>query len=132
MRHASTITKQVHRTRATAVLDADPCCRWLANKREILDELGRIDSDYAMLVIAKRICQLKPSTAEAVGMIRRHREFDRLADEVVAVVNQYCKRNPSTTRSEILRALETAGMLAGRALEPAEPGRYQFLRKQTV
>lgn len=128
MRNAKGIAKQVHRTRALAVLEEDASCRWLANKPEILDELGRIDSDHALLVIAKRLCELKPTIAQAIEMIRRHREFDQLADEVVHVVNDYRRRHPATTRHEVLRALETAAIMLGRVVDPTAPGRHQFLR----
>ncbi len=119
----------MHRARALAVLANNPACRWLVHKTEILDELGRIESDYAMLIIAKRICELKPATAEAVEMVRRHREFDQLADEIAHVVNDYRKRNPDTTRQEVLQALETAGMLLNRTTDRGVPGSHQFLRK---
>jgi len=123
------ITRQVHRRRALAVLGADPQFRWLANKPEILDELGRIESDYALQVIAQRLCELKPHTHEAIEMIGRHREFNQLADEIVHVVNDYIKRNPTTSRSDIIRALETAGLLLGSVDGMSKPGRHQFLQK---
>jgi len=62
-------------------------------------------------------------------MIGRHREFNQLADEIVHVVNDYIKRNPSTTRSDIIRALETAGLLLGSVDGMSKPGRHQFLQK---
>ena len=129
MRDARRIAQQVHRTRGAKVIAADPACRWLAGKNEILDELGRIDNDYALLTIAKRVVELKPSTPEAVDMIRRHREFDQLADEIVHTVNDYSKRHPATTRHDILHALESAAMMLGKVLEPEDVGRHQFLRK---
>lgn len=131
MRETKEIAKQVHRQRALAVLGPDPTARWLAQRPEVLDELGRIDCDYALLVIAKRIAELKPATSAAIEMIRRHREFNQLADEIIHVVEDYCKRHPSTSRSEILRAIESAGVMLGR-VGAEEVGRHQFLRRTGV
>ncbi len=129
MRHAKEIAKQVHRTRAAAVVEKDPACRWVADKPEILYELGRIPSDHALLVIARRLCAGQPTIDEALELIRQHRQFNQLADNIVQVVNEFCRRKPTTTHSEILRALEAAGMMLARVGEPAEPGQHQFLRK---
>ena len=70
MRNENQIARQVHRRRALALIGGHPEFRWLTNKPEILDELGRIDADHALLVMAKRLCDLKPHTTEAIEMIR--------------------------------------------------------------
>ncbi|MEE9296358.1 MAG: hypothetical protein V3W34_15545 [Phycisphaerae bacterium] len=130
MRHAKEIARQVHRTRAAAVVEKDLACRWVADKPEILDELGRIPSDHALLVIARRLCAGQPTVDKALELIRQHRQFDQLADNIIEVVNEFCRRKPTTTHSEILRALEAAGMMLARVREPGgEPGQHQFLRK---
>jgi len=129
MRSTKTITTQVHRRRAAAILTKDSAWRWLASKSEILDELGRIDSDHVLLAIARRISDEKPSTGEAIDMIRHHREHGQLTDEVVHAVKEFMKRHPSTTRSEVRDALESAGLMLC-SLEPASvAGQHQFLRK---
>ena len=129
MRSTKTITTQVHRKRATAVLTKDTAWRWLASKSEILDELGRIDSDHVLLAIAQRLSEVKPSTGEAINIIRHHREHDQLADEIVHAVKEFMKRRPSTARSEVRAALESAGVLLC-SVEPASvAGQHQFLRK---
>ncbi len=112
-----------------ALVGSHPEFRWLTTKPEILDELGRIDADHALLVMAKRLCDLKPHTNEAIEMIARHREFNQLADEVIHVVNDYFRRHPTTSRAEVLRALETAALLLGTFDEASKPGRHQFLQK---
>jgi len=129
VRNVKQITQQVHRKRATAIIGKTRELQWLLAKTEILDALGRIDTDFALLVMARRLCELKPSTAEAIEMISRHREFDELADEMVHVIRDYTKRHPNTSRADILRALETAGMMLGNVDGSAEPGRHQFLQK---
>ncbi len=132
MRQTKTIARQVHRQRAASLLSKLPTCKWVIHNSDVLDELGRIESDHALIEIAKRICQIKPSTIEAIEMVRRHREFDQLADELVHLVNDYRKRHPSTTRHEVLRALETAGMMLGKSTEVGEPGSHQFLRRNGI
>lgn len=132
VRNAKQIAQQVHRQRAMAVLKDDPPSKWLANKPDILDELGRIDSDYALKVIARRICQLKPTSTHAIEMIRRHREFNKLADELVSTIEKYVERQPTTTRAEILEAIDTVKGVLGQFSQPNEAGSHQFLRKQAT
>ena len=127
MRNAKEIAKHVHRTRALNVLGNDPIGRWLANQPYLLDELGRIASDHALLTIARRLDGLRPETDEAIEMIRRHREFDQLADEIVHVVEDYCQRHPTTQRQDILRAIGSASLMLGEHYEAADSGRHQFL-----
>jgi len=129
VRNVKQITQQVHRKRATAIIGKGREFQWLTAKSEILDALGRIDTDLALLVMAKRLCELKPSTTEAIDMISRHREFDELADEIVHVIRDYSKRHPSTTRADVLRALETTSLMLGDDDGASEPGRHQFLQK---
>ena len=129
MRSTKTITTQVHRKRAAAILTKDSAWRWLASKSEILDELGRIDSDHVLLAIGKRLSKTKPSTGDAIDMIRHHREHDQLADEIVHAVKEFMRRHPSTARSEVRDALESAGVMLC-SVEPASvAGQHQFLRK---
>ena len=130
MRYEKAIAKQVHRTRAATVVQKDPSCGWVAHRPEILDELGRIPCDYALLDLAKRLCTLRPTTDEAVELIRQHRQFDKLADAIVHTVNDYCKSKPETTRSDILRALDQAGGTLSKINVSGEPGRHQFLRQK--
>jgi hypothetical protein len=129
VRHVQHIAKQVHRTRALAVLENDSSGRWLADKPDVLDELGRIDSNYALVAIARRISELKPTTAEAVEMIRRHREFNQLADEIVHTINEHIKRNPDTQLKDVKQALQTVDSMLGQFDAYNEPGTHQFLRK---
>ncbi len=130
VRNAKQIAQQVHRQRALAILKDDPHSQWLANKPDVLDELGRIDSDHALKVIARRICQLKPSPPQAIEMIRRHREFNKLADELVSTIERYVERQPATTRTEILEAIDTVKGVLGQFGQPTEAGSHQFLKKQ--
>lgn len=129
VKYAKEITRQVHRARAALVVEKEPGCQWLVDKTEILEALGRIQSDRALLVIARRLCTLRPVVDEAIDMIRQHRQFDQLADEIILVVNGYCRQKPATTRSEIQRALEAASVTLVRMGESDEPGQHQFLRK---
>ncbi|NOS99707.1 MAG: hypothetical protein HOP29_03680 [Phycisphaerales bacterium] len=126
---ANEIARHVHRKRAAAVLGKRAEYQWLVDRAEILDELGRIDTDYALLVAAKRLCELKPPTTEAIEIIRRHKEFNRLADEIIHAVNDYTRRHPGTSRVDILRALEAAGSLLAGVDGENKPGIHQYLFK---
>lgn len=126
---ANEIARHVHRRRAATILGKHTEYQWLMDRPEILDELGRIETDYALLVAAKRLCELKPPTTEAVEIVRRHKEFNRLADEVIHVVNDYLRRHPGTSRVDILRALEAAGSLLAGVDGENKPGIHQYLFK---
>ncbi len=92
--------------------------RWLWNpgkddlKHTILSELGRIEDDGEMVLVARDLCAMKPKTKDAVTMIRRLRLGEReprphqLQDELVATINDFWKRFPKTTRAEVLDALD--------------------------
>ena len=67
-----------------------------------------------MKAVAQRICELKPKTKEAVVMIRRLRvgqkpvDVLQLANEIIALVNNFIRRYPGATKEQILDALHTA------------------------
>lgn len=90
---------------------------WLWNpgeddlKHTILSELGRIEDDGEMVLVARDLCAMQPKTKDAVTIIRRLRLGEReprpyqLQDELVATINDFWKRFPKTTRAEVLDAL---------------------------
>ncbi len=123
------IAQQVHRKRAVAIVEEDPSCTWLMDKPEILDELGRIDTEFALSAIARRLCEVRPDTSRAIEMIRQHRSYDKLADELVKTVNAYVRRFPATSRMEITKALDNAAMRLGSLEEQSKPGKHQFLQR---
>jgi hypothetical protein len=79
-------------------------------REEILSELGRIEDDYELRYAAKKVCQLKPQTEEAINMIRRFREVHtvnsvNLVREVVSqAVTDYQKVNPCISDLDVNRA----------------------------
>lgn len=84
-------------------------------RKTILAELGRIDDDECLQAVAKRICELKPKTRDAILMIRRWRvggskpaDVRQLANEVIRTINDYLQRHPSTTHQQVLTALTEA------------------------
>ena len=67
------------RVRAVRLIREDPDFKWLYNRethymREtILAELGRVEHDADLLTLARELCELKPTSREAVQMIRNWR-----------------------------------------------------------
>jgi hypothetical protein len=82
----------------------------------ILTELGRIEDEDAMQRIAAELCETKPKTRDAVLMVRRWRTGSddaagdplKLANEVIASVNDFMKRFPKTSKEQVKSALLTA------------------------
>jgi hypothetical protein len=81
----------------------------------ILAELGRIDDNSAFISIARQLCRLKPKTRDAVMMVRRWRVGDKakpgsadtLTDEMSRLVDNYRRRHPDITFSEMKAAINT-------------------------
>ena len=71
-------------------------------KRTICAELARIDDDETLRVAAQRICELKPTTGEAIAMIRRWRgvrdkqsnHADKLYSALFKATNDYLRQWP--------------------------------------
>jgi hypothetical protein len=79
----------------------------------ILAELGRIEDDESLLLVAGDICCRKPTAAEATRLIRHYR-LDRkpgnAVKEVTGIVckavNSYLRCHPTVTHNEAFMALE--------------------------
>lgn len=92
-------------------------------KQGILSELGRIDDDESLIAIARQLCELKPTTREAVAMVRRWRlgkdgvgSAPDLAQAMLNAYNDYLMRYPSTGDDERAQAL----LLLMATLKPSE------------
>jgi hypothetical protein len=95
----------------------DTDCLWLANAKAdkyrmtILTELGRIDDDCDLLAIAKRLCALKPTANEAVGMIRKFRgvlrasNVDELETALLNTINRWFRRHHGGTWEQVKDAV---------------------------
>jgi len=100
---------------------------WLANQEAmwrgepkswrptILCEIGRCEDPETMKVVARRICELKPRTHDAVTMIRRWRlgkaqqgNVLQLTKEFADTMDSYRLRHPSTTWEQVRTALVNA------------------------
>jgi hypothetical protein len=85
-----------------------------ALRKTILAELHRLDDDAALRGVARRICDHRLPTAEAVALIRRARlgrdpaPPDRLADAILATVDAHLARYPATPQSAVVDALREA------------------------
>lgn len=80
-------------------------------RRTVLTELGRIDDDDELREVAAYLCEHKPSTREAIGIIRRYRHGVKPADctaltnAFIHTMNDYIKGHPDITRQCIAMAL---------------------------
>jgi len=110
--------------RSMKLLKDDPRFKWLIDperairgepgsfRRGILCELGRIDNEDTVRVIALKICELRPKTKDAVVMIRRWRtrtvpagDLWQLHDDLVSAINSYVTKYPDTTWQDVLKTL---------------------------
>lgn len=99
-------------------IEADPDSTM---KHVILGELGRVGDPEAITGLAAHICAARLPTAKAVALIRRYRLGDaqaapeRLADAILATINQHLTRYPQTTGADVLTALHDAADVASDA-----------------
>ena len=86
-------------------------------RQTILIELGRIRDPDAIRKVARQLCELKPTTREAVAMVRRWRldqplsagDADQLQEHLRNALNDYITRHPAMPLAEAWRA--TAALL---------------------
>ena len=118
----------VYQTIATIALMDDSRFYWLTGgssqdvmagrgtpmRRTILQALGRIADAKEIKAVARKICNLKPTTAAAVTMIRRYRgvwgeaSCLSLTDQIIRCVNRYLVEHPDTTRDQVTTAFQNA------------------------
>jgi hypothetical protein len=89
-------------------------------RETILTELGRIDDDAELLTAALRICELRPSTRDAVAMIRRWRGVATRASSSITLlkilaraIDAYVLRHPDTTQQQVVGAVESLVEIVG-------------------
>lgn len=92
-------------------------------KPTILIELGRIEDEELMRAMAEQLCELKPSTRDAVLMVRRLRtgglpagDALQLANEIIATVNRYIRSHANVTKDDLRSALATAAASVNESL----------------
>jgi len=90
-------------------------------KPGILAELGRIRDADTMRAVALRICELKPSTKEAVAIIRRFRlrreppaNYRALWMHLAKALDEYMNVHPSTPYEWKVKALRALANLVER------------------
>lgn len=115
-----------YRQRAVSVLGGCDY-KWLVDERmimlegdkhwkpTILTELGRIEDEDDMRAVAERLCEMKPTTRDAVLMVRSLRtgglpagDTLQLANEIIQTINRYLHSHVGVTREGIFDALRTA------------------------
>lgn len=106
------------------VIRGDKRCKWLldeeriaagekAMRRTLLSELGRIEDEDDRLAMALRLCELKPSTRDGIGMIRRFRGQQRptsvlnLYDTIATTINRYLAEHRDCTKAKVVDVLQT-------------------------
>ena len=113
-----------YRTKAIQTLCYEPRFAWLADegkmavgakdawKPSILAELGRIRDADTLRAVALRICELRPSTKEAVALIRRfrlgreaHGDYRALWMHLARALDEYVAVHPSTSVEWKVKAL---------------------------
>jgi|SRR5579863_3493608 len=117
----SVVNRLFHLDALMAIGEGDkPQYRWLADartdciKRTILAELGRVRDEEKIRELARYICEMKMSTAEAINFIRERRGVVKpisalkLEDELRTSIRRWLKANKSGTQEqvgEVLRKL---------------------------
>jgi hypothetical protein len=116
-----TLQNRLHAQRAMQVLGGLQSVEfaWLMKgpqKKTILAELGRIESDEALLAIARAVCEQKGDTRATVAALRRMRlgsapaaDTAALARVIEAAIEDYVNAHPGITVEQI----EDACVLAG-------------------
>ena len=121
-----------YRTKAIQTLCYEPRFAWLADgekmaagvkdawKPSILAELGRIRDGDTLRAVALRICELKPSTKEAVAIIRRFRlnreppgDYLDLVHHLAKALDGYVAVHPSTPDEWKIMAMQDLAELIG-------------------
>lgn len=127
----TTRTRQnwMYRQRAMYVLRVheDERFKWLADnakvtadapnaiKHSILAELGRIEDADVVKAVALQICEMKPTTREAVQIVRNFRtgkksagSVRQLESEIHRLIENYLTRHPAMSFSRVCDALASA------------------------
>ena len=126
-----------YRKRAVTLLMDDPAFAWLANKPamearapnawkpSILTELGRIDNDEHLRVMARELCRIKPKAHTGVLIVRRYRmglmgkemdkegSYDGVIDALCDALDDYLRRYPKTPQRDVLEAISDLHSIVG-------------------
>lgn len=115
-----TIQNMSYYLRAFSLLQPEPWANgWLIDypskaghhgnvRRTILTELGRIEDDETLIAVAQELCELQPTTKEAIALIRHWREVQKPLDLTASLqrtLNAYLQAHPMVTLEEMAEAL---------------------------
>jgi hypothetical protein len=114
-----------YQSRAQAVLQDELGIEWLMDlqklnqgqkcnyRQTMLQELGRIDNDEHLKAIARQLCEIKPTSIQAIAMIRRWRlghdaptSTEGLADYLRHRLNQYLQTHHDCTLAQAREAVQ--------------------------
>jgi hypothetical protein len=130
-----TIQNTSYHIRAFGLLQDEPWAKWLVGdvsqegkpgqvRKTILAELGRLGDDEALRAVARHICERKPTTKDAVAMIRHYRlgrqprgAVDDLTNRLITLIVEYIDSHAGVDAAMIREALTYAGPVVEEALE---------------
>jgi hypothetical protein len=130
-----TIQNASYHIRAFSLLQDEPWAKWLMGyvsqegkpgqiRKTILAELGRLREDEVLRAVARQICERKPTTKDAVAMIRHYRlgrqprgAVDDLTDRLTTLIVEYIDSHAGVDAAMIREALTTTGLVIEDALE---------------
>jgi hypothetical protein len=119
-----TVQNRLYQYTAQGLLDGQDWARWLidpkgimqdkrrAYRKTIMQELGRLQNPDLLVEMARFICERKPTTRDAVRMIRMARRgykprgtADHLAARIMALVHDYHYHHAGVDQDVLLGAL---------------------------
>jgi hypothetical protein len=132
-----------YRQRAVALLGSgdNPEFHWLCGgpaitkggqakawRPSVLVELGRINDDEMLLALARRMCELKPTSRAAVAAIRQFRlgrskpgSIAALTSKIRGTINAYLQRRPDTDLSQVLQSIAEVQDIVKASMHQTEP-----------
>jgi hypothetical protein len=91
-------------------------------RQTIMQALGRIDDDAVLIAVARRVCELKLRTRDAVALMRRVRKVQKPIDLTEALrrtLNIYLREHPELTLAQAREAVADLWGLIGRQMDAA-------------
>jgi hypothetical protein len=121
--------------RAFRLVKNDPALRWLYDKEAetiqstILAELGRIDRDEDLLIMARQICVLRPKARDAILLIRTCRKSKRAITQ--PAFEEYCRERWDMARRTAYQFIEAAKVVKNLCAIEHKPTHESQLRPLT-
>jgi hypothetical protein len=126
-----TIQNTSYHIRAFGLLQDEPWAEWLVGhvsqegkpgqvRKTIVAELGRLDDDTDLVLMARAICIARPNTREALAMIRQFRlggmppgSVSQLTDVLQRAINTYLREHAEFSLADAQLAVAALFQLIG-------------------